>query len=287
MTWQIAIAIHLAFSTTFALGQRHIAKNRLYSPALTTALMYLLTITPVGIIWAASTGLTDFGFSKHIWFVLPVSGLLFALANIFAFWANEKIDAAQFNVISNLRNLVTVFISSIFLSEVLTIKQLAGGLLLVAGAIFISANGFSKKSRKVNQYTFVAFASAAFMGSAISLEKYVLDFVNFETYLVVGWSAQTIAMTIIALPQFKEVSIKRDKKKLLSIFALGLLRTFAGFMLVKALILSDNSSLIAVMTSIKAPLVFIAALILLKERADMRRKVAGVSLAVVGLLLML
>jgi len=286
MTWQIAISLHLILSSLFAIGQRYIAKRHFYSPVLTTALMYVLTVTPAGIAWAVLSGQIDFSFSRHIWFVLPISGLLFALANIFAFHANEKVDATQFNVIANLRNLVTVAVSSLFLSEFLTPKQLAGGLLLVSGAILISAYGFNEQTKKINKYTFVAVLSAVMMGSAISLEKYILGFVNFETYLIVGWGAQTSAMAAIALPQFKELKANLDFKKIFSIVILGLLRTFAGFMFIRAMILSDNSSLMAVLVSLKAPIVFGFAFVLLKEKAHLARKALGVTLTVLGLLFM-
>ena len=68
---------------------------------------------------------------------------------------------------------------------------------------------------------------------------------------------------------------------------MGMVRTAAGFGLVIALKESDNSSLIASITSYKTALVIIGAYIFLKEHDHKLPKLIGASLATVGLLLLI
>jgi len=287
MSWQLAIAIHLAFSTSFALVYRSFAKANPDRALVSTALMYILTVTPFGIAWGLYSGDLDFSFTVQTWGLLVLGGFLFALANILAFTANSKVEAGQFSILSNFRVVTTILISSLLLSETLTAKQLIGVALILTAAVVIASQKFNRKTLRIDRFTFISLLSAVFMGAGISNEKYLLDSINFSTYLIVGWSLQTLAMAILARKDFKHSKKLLEGSNGVKLIALGLLRTFAGFALVYALKESDNSSLISGFTAYKTALVVIGSYFLLRERSNLRIKILGTLLATSGIFLLI
>ena len=287
LSWQVAISIYLLLSTTFALVYRHFAKQHPGQALLSNALMYLLTVTPFGILWALYSGDISFAFPWHLWFFLVLGGIFFALANMIAFMANSKVDAAQFSILSNIRVITTIVISSLLLQETLSLKQLIGVALLLSAAGIITSLKLNRKTLHLDRFTWLAILSAIFMGPGISNEKFLLDRMTFSTYLVVGWGFHTLAMIVMAGKQMSRAQAMLTSKSWWQLILLGLLRTFAGFALVYALRESDNSSLISGITSYKTALVVVGSYLLLREKEHIALKLAGTILATTGLLLLI
>ncbi len=286
VSWQVAIGIYLLLSTTFALVYRNFAKQHPGQALLSSALMYVLTVTPFGILWALYSGNISFGFPIHLWFFLVLGGVFFALANIIAFVANSKVDAAQFSILSNFRVIITIVISSIVLQETLSLKQLIGVALLLSAAVIITSLKLNRKTLHIDRFTLLAILSAIFKGTGISNEKFLLDNMTFSTYLIVGWGFHTLAMIVIAGKHMRAAKAMLTSKSSWQLILLGLLRTFAGFALVYALPESDNSSLISGITSYKTALVVIGSYFLLREKEHIVIQIAGTILATTGLLLL-
>jgi len=287
MPWQLSVVIHLVLSTGFALLYRNFAKNNKGRALLTMAVMYLLTITPIGFIWASAQGGVSFAFAPSMWGFLVLGGVLFAVGNVLAFVANTHVDAAQFSIITNTRTVTTIAVSSVLLHELLTPLQGVGVALIIVAALWFALGRRTEKTKKLSWYSLIAVLSAVLMGIGISNEKYLLDNMSFSTYLVVGWGFQTLAMVIIAGRQWKHIRAFLQENRLVQVIALGLLRTFAGLALVWTLARSGNSSLVASIISYKTALVVVLAYFVLRERQDAMRKLLGAGVATAGILLLL
>ncbi len=287
VSWQVAISIYLLLSTTFALVYRHFAQQHPGQALLSSALMYLLTVTPCGIFWALYSGNISFNFPVHLWFFLILGGIFFALANIIAFIANSQVDAAQFSLLSNFKLITTILISSLVLQERLTFQQFIGVALVLLATVMITAGKLKRKTLHFDRFTWLALLSAIFLGSGISNEKFLLDNLTFSTYLIVGWGFHTLAMIVIAGQHMSRAKALLTRKSSWQLIWLGLLRTFGGFALVYALKESDNSSLISGITSYKTALVVMGSYFLLKEKEHILIKIAGTILATTGLLLLI
>ena len=285
MSWEVLITVHILFSTAFALSFRKLAKRLPHVPHLASALMYLMVISPAGIIYALVLGDISFEFSTFTWFLLLVAGLLFAGTNFLAWRANSHLDAAQFSVIQNIQGLFTVIASAIFLGERLNTTQIYGVVVIVTAAAIVSVKGFTKDTFHITKWSWVAIISSLFLGAAISNEKYLVGQMSLSTYFIIGWGIQTIWMTVLV---GKEWSLLKELKLVdyRDIAWQGLLRTGAGFTIVTALTLAD-SGLLSSIRSYKAVLVFLCALIFLGEKEHFWRKAAGSVLATVGLLLII
>lgn len=290
MSWHIAITIALLLSVTFSLVQRTFAQQYPGRAPLSTALMYAMILTPLSWTVALIIGDISFDFQAATWVLIAIGGLLFALANIAAFDASTHVDVGQFNIIANIRTMTTIIVSSIVLNETLNSKQLVGAGIIMSAAILVATTRFTADTKRLDRHTVIAIASSLFFGLAFTNEKWLLDQMSFSTYLVLGWSSQTVAMVLFALHPKQRKYFKQsitDKKYMKFISVMGLIRTVAGFLVVYALQESDNSSLIVSIVSYKTALVVVAAYFILKERDHMRQKMIGAACATVGLLLLI
>ena len=286
-SWQLAVAIHLAASTAFALFYRKFAQVHSGKALLSTALMYITTVLAIGVIAALMYGNVSFHFPVYLWLYLVLGGVLFAVANVTAFMANTHIDAGQFSIISNFKVVVTIFVSSLLLRETLSGIQLVGVILLLIAAFIVTSLKFNKKTLTVDKFTIIAGISAALFGLGISNEKFLLNNMSFSTYLIAGWGMQTAAMVVIAAKELHGTQdfLKNGSGK--RIMVLGMLRACAGLGLVYALNTLGNSSLIAGMTSYTTALVVVGSYFILKEKDGIRVKIIGTVAATIGLLLLL
>lgn len=286
MSWQLGVALHLLLSTAFALLQRSFAKKYSGNAVLSTALMYIFVVSPLGIGGALLIGDISFDISWQAWGLLGVAGTLFALANIAAFDANTHVDAGQFNIIGNLRAFTTIVASSVLLNETLDPQQWLGIAIIVGSAVLIASTRFNPETRRIDRHTLIAIASAVLFGLAFTNEKWLLDNMTFSTYLIIGWGLQTIAMSMLAAKYVSSVhkTVSLDYAKWLG--AMGAIRTLAGFALVFALKESGNSSLVASIISYKTALVVVGAYFILKEHDHAAQKFGGAVMATVGLWLL-
>lgn len=286
MSWQIAIALHLLSSTCFALVYRGFAKGNPDKALLSTALMYLFTVSPAGIVYALFSGDVSFSFPGYLYIYLLIGGVLFTFSNYFAFRANSHIDAAQFSIIGNLRVVTTISVSSLVLGETLTGGQFMGVALLLGAAVYIASLKFNRKTFRLDRYTLMAVLSALLLGLAISNEKFLLGKMSFATYLIVGWGFQTLMMSLFAVNHMHRAVTMIKSREFRVVLWLGAFRTIAGFTLVYALVDSDNSSLVSGFTAYKTALVVVGSYLVLKETDHIRTQVAGTVLATIGLMLL-
>lgn len=279
------MALHVSFSTLFALLFRVVAKNFPDTPRLAMALIYLLVIFPLGLLVALYQGDISTSFSIQTWLILALGGLLFTGFGVFGYMANSHVDAAQFAVIQNTQAVFTIAISGIVLGEQLSTQQLIGVTMLIVGAVIVSVKGFTKDSFKLSKWSIIALLSAAFVGAAFSNEKYLLSQMNQPTYYVFGWGVQTLVMCLVAGREWLQIT-KFNKQMFGGIISLGLLRSGSGFAGLAALTMIDSGRVSSI-RSYKSVLVFLASYFILREKEHVLHKAVGAMLATSGLFLLI
>lgn len=79
-----------------------------------------------------------FDFSGRTWLFLALSGIATGLSWICYFRAMQLGDASQVAPVDKLGVVFVIILAAIFLKEKITLQHLAGGLLIVAGAIVLA-----------------------------------------------------------------------------------------------------------------------------------------------------
>ena len=118
---------------------------------------------------------------------------------------------------------------------------------------------------------------------ALTFEKHLLGQMNVGTYMIIGWGFQTLAMVVLAAGEWHTLK-DFDKKGILNLSSMGLLRFLQGITFVIAVSQADIG-LLASIVSYKAVLIFIGGMIFLRERNHIFIRLLGSILATIGLLL--
>lgn len=285
MSWQALLALHLLFTSAFAIVYRRVAKNLNGYGRVVTSVIYLCFQAPAGIAIGLWQGDKALSFPLETWVLVGFGALFFAAANFWAYRANEELDAAQFAIITNLEAFFVIIFAGLFLGENLTALQLLGAVLLIIAAINVAVEKTGRRTFRVGRASLIALCACLFVAAGLTTEKALLKEMGFATYVFVAWSAQTIAVGLFTFRDRKKFKQLR-RKQFAEIMVLGVLRLGAALSAVAAITLVDIS-IVASVRSYKPILIFFGALIFLGEKRDFRRRMIGAGLATIGLLLLL
>jgi drug/metabolite transporter (DMT)-like permease len=285
MSWQLLLAIHLLFSSTFALVYRRMAANLNGYGRIVTSVIYLCFQAPAGIIIGLSQRDQAFSFPLETWLLLGLGALFFAAANFWAYRANEQLDAAQFAIITNLEALFVIVLAGTFLGERLSLLQFLGALLLIVAAIDVAVEKTGRRTFRVSQASWIALGACLFVAAGLTTEKALLQEMSFATYVLLAWGAQTLAVGLFTLRDRNKIK-QVTRKQFSEMLVLGCLRLGAALSGV-AVITRVDISIVASVRSYKPILIFIGALIFLSEKRDFKRRLIGAGLATLGLLLLI
>lgn len=285
MNWQLVLILYFAVATASSLQRRVFAQKTSLHPAVASLFAHSLIIFPLGIIWAVlEKNWFPSGVNVTLMLAMIAAALFQSFFNNFSLKSQQKVDATQFSIIGNLYTPITIIGSAIYLNEGLTAVQTVGMILLVLGAVVVSVRGFSKKTLNLTKYSWLALLSALVLGVAVIAERSAIKGSSIGSYFVVGYAIQSVFQLIIAWPYLKKNFIY-NKQETSGLIWMGVLRfgQFSTFAL--ASVLAANVSLISSVTTFKIVFIFGASFFILKEKDHLGRKIIGVVLSLIGLLL--
>ncbi|MHB8156476.1 MAG: DMT family transporter [Desulfocucumaceae bacterium] len=140
----IALGLGAALSyTVYLLYGKKIVGN--HPPAVVTA--YILTFSAIGFtLYGLVTGgiNIDFPISSWIWvFAMAIISTCMGIVLLFA--GLKRLEAGKASIVSTLEVVITLTFSAILLREVMTLLQLAGAIMILAGIVFLRAGSATKK----------------------------------------------------------------------------------------------------------------------------------------------
>lgn len=283
--WYFTILLYFAFSTANSLLQRRLAVTTTLPPRLVSALLFGAVMYPVALGVALIRGDIWINWQPITIALFLAAGLMVGGFNSVALQLNKRVDATQYVILMNLYTPVTVLIGAFILNEAFSAKQFIGMLLLLIGAILVAIKGFNRRAFRFDKFSLLLALASVALGIGLATEKAVLSYASASAYMIFGWGIQIALLAFLARKDWHIIpSITR--KQWSGIITLGLARAghMLGFFLSVAL--SRNVALIASVSSFRVPLVFIAGFFILKERDHLLRKVCGVAIATLGLLLL-
>lgn len=285
MTWQVLLGLYLAMSTSVYVLRRKLAQTIPEHNRFVGWFMYLWVLWPVGLITAAimrpnlAIGWENLG-------LLLAGELLFPLVTLLSFRASKEIDAGVYTILTNLAPVVTISSAWVFLHEGLSARQLVGaGILLFSAFLASSPNLFRRHRVKAGGIVF-ALMSVVLLGLGITYERFMLSRMDFGAYLVFGWGAQSLWMTILAWKQRRNLHLLKRSALATQIIVYAVAFALTGITFVGALKLSGNASLVAATRSFLAVLVVLAAYFALRERGQLWLKISAALLGATGLIIL-
>ena len=287
MPWQLAILLSIAASIVTSLVQRRYSLHSSAPASFPPAVSYLLGVAPLGII----VGLMlphQIHWSWWIICLLALNSSIMALSNWINFAAVKRLSVVQFQTVSQFYAVVVIVLGWLILHEGLSRFQLLGaGLLFSAALLAIRA---PEKSSKIHMVVhaksiLLTVAAAATLGIALVIEKAALGHMDIGAYLIYGYSAQTLAMLLLALKDVSRHSLRRFGRSEVTWSAgMGWANAVTGVFYVIAIVNSNNISLVTAIAAITLPLLALAAYTILKERENRKLLWLGLGIGFLGLI---
>ena len=198
----------------------------------------------------------------HI-FILIISGILYTVAILLYLFALSKDETSVVTPTFQLIPVLAFILGFIFLGEIMTSKQLLGGLIVILGAIIISID-FSNFKFKKNIFLLMIISSLSYAVYQVLFKVGASE--NF--YNSIFWQAVGIfisAIILFSIKSYRQEFFTIFKKNALAICgfsALVELTTVAGNLLIsKALIMAPVVALVLLVESFQPIFVFMLGII--------------------------
>ncbi|MDP9249144.1 MAG: EamA family transporter [bacterium] len=216
----------------------------------------------------------------HLFLLFLVCGVFGAGCNLFAIFAQKHLDAGVSSVVGNIYTPLTIILSSLLLREGLAPMQIVGTLLLLM-AMFIVSQKHRIGRFTFNKYFLMMLLSGVLLSVLLVAERALQKTTGFSAGVMLSWGAQALFLGLIAL----FVKSKHTYSSA-EVWGTGLVKFLGATSWVTLVYVVGNLSLVSSITTFKVIIVFVAAALFLNEKEDLRRKIFGCILAVIGLLLM-
>ena len=291
MPWQVTIIFFVLLSSTRAIQNRRIGlfKKDLSLYALVASFTCILIVG----ISSALMNWNKIDHSKALdaWPYLLIGGILFASLNVIIFKLYRYIPASIMTFTTLLNTMSVLLFATIVGGESLSTKQVYGAITLFMSVIIVGL--FTKSSNKTKKNLTlglsIALVAALMFGPAIMNEKYLINRIGFNTYVLYGWGFQTLIAYLVAfvLKNRKKAKEKLSRKVHVSVWTGGALLGMSGFAYVSSLNKSGSASTVALSgTAVIGVTVFLAFFVL-KEKEHLWPKIVGLLLSAIGLSLLL
>ncbi len=291
MPWQVSIFLNILLSSSRAIQNRRIGLHKIDVSAYALAASFVCVFL-TGLIYSLiSWSSVDNNAALNAWPYLVFGGTLFACINLMVLKLYRYVLASVAIFMSIINTLSVVIFAYFFSSETLGSKQLIGiGFLATAIILigYVSKKNSKGKSKNLIISVLLVLGTALLFGPAIVNEKYLIDRIGLETYVLYGWGLQAIVSIILALVVTKG-NIKLNKytpKMHIDVWIYAVLLGFSGLFFVLSLRNSGSASLVAASSTAVVAVTIMLAYFILNERSYLFAKLVGLTLSFIGLFLL-
>jgi drug/metabolite transporter (DMT)-like permease len=224
-------------------------------------------------------------FKLHGSAVIIITLLILSVAGgigfyVLYFMSQRYVEAGVTAVLGNIYTPITIILSTLFLGESITGLQIIGTILLIISALIVS-----KKHRigkvSFDKHFWMMLGSGVFLSVLLVANRQLMKITGFTASTVLSWWGLAIALGMLSLLNKSKTTYTNTE-----LLVTGGLKFCQDLLWAVLTLLVANLSLVSAITTFKIVIMFIAAAVFLKEREDLKLKIFGSVLAVVGLMLM-
>lgn len=244
------------------------------------------------IIFAFLLGVINFGVALIFGFHIPAinfnsiflvgAALLWGVGTIFFFKALQLLESSEVTILSSFRSLVTIAGSLLFLHETFNSQKLIG-VAIVLLSIFIVTN--LKHGIKFNKGIYYTFGMTLFYGLAVVFDVVNLRYSDPLSYLAVVNILIAIILLLLfpkSVKKFKVFTNRSFLKKMLPMSVFSAAQAIAYYFALS----KGPASQIAPIGQAQVIITIILAVIFLKEKDYLWRKVFAAILVTIGVILL-
>ena len=216
-----------------------------------------------------------------IWLLVFLSASFYTGSTLFYYHALKSTEISQVETIVTSRSVWMMLLGAVFFHEALNLSKLLGVLLIFAGlAVIYWRQGRHQPLGKAHLYVFL-YTLLISGGSA--LDKFAIGYFSVAFYQVVIFTIPAF-LTVIFVPGTlaKILPLLKLGKTSVLIMASCFLQAIACLSLYRAYQVGGELSVIGPLAQISTVLTIIVGIIFLRERWNLRRKLIGIALALLG-----
>lgn len=289
MTWQFAIGLSIVMNAVTNLVQRRYSQKSTAPHTFPPTVSYVFGVLPVGYAAALLFLPHHIYWSRWLVILLVLEGVVMAISNWTGFKASSRLAVAPYQTMGMFSKIVVVLLGWTVLAEKLTMYQFIGATILLTAAllaVWAPTRQIDAAQKQVHLASVaLTLISATTLGIGLVTEKAILGHMEIGGGFLVGWSAQAIAMIVLAAKDASPSNLRKFKSYEIKWSVLmGLANGLTGVFYVYAIVHSDNVSLITTITAVALPLTIAGAYFILKEREKLPLVWTSVALSFIGLL---
>jgi drug/metabolite transporter (DMT)-like permease len=278
----LSYIFYFIFASASPLQRRWLAKtkNPDNSGQIAFAFQTALVVSILSLVLPLFSDFKLSGSPSTLIFLTLSTGILGAGFYISSFIAQKHVEAGVSTLIANINTPITIFFSTLFLSEGLTLKQIIGTLILLFSIIIVSKQ--HKIGRfKFDRYFLLMVLSGIFLAFILVIDRALINTTGLVAGIILSfWSTCAFLGLATWLTKNKSNYSKED------IGTTGVLRFLQNMSWYVLVYLVGNLGVVSAVSTFKVVIMFVIAAIFLHEREDLSRKIFGSVVAVAGLLLM-
>jgi len=278
MHWLIFAGISVLTFAVASLFQRLAMKEEKSDP-VTSSIIFQLLLGLGSTIIALIVGFHPP--PAYLWPYFLAAGFLYAFGSLFFFRAIKTIGASELAILGGAGTLVTLIVSFVFLSERLSPTQWLGAVFILTAIVIVN---YERESFRFHKGVLLALAGTSCYGLAIVFDGYILRTVDAISYLPLSSFLPALVLILIFPKKIPALiqNIRQINVNLGIYSALYVISAEAFYTPIQ------NGALVSQVSSVgrvSIILTVILAMIFLKERSHVGKKVVGAILTTVGILL--
>lgn len=280
MNWQIILGFSILIASIQTLLSRYIVKTGEGTPESYGFLSNFLTgILLTSLIFIFKPSFANL--SNMFWPIL-VSTIIAGLGTLFAFRALKLLEASEFTVLFSSRVIWVILISTLFFRERFYLIQLLGALFILF-SIYLAS--WHSKSFKLEIGEKFALLSAVCFGISFSIDNQILKSIDVFLYISITFLLSGLFVGFLSPKKAFQLKPLLKKTHLPKILILSTLYAISGTTFFLSLQMSGNASQIQSINQTQIILTVLLAIIFLKERKNLFRKLIAAVICFIGVLL--
>lgn len=281
MSWVVWILISVSALAISNIFQRILMKDEGSDPVAYTV-VFLFVLGVMTGIFAAFKGFVFPPLSDY-WFNFLLSSPLYAIGTVIWFKALQKIGSAEATILSSFGAVATIGSAMIFLGEQFVLRQAIGVLLILVSIYLLNK---IKGKLQFTTHHFLALLSSVCYGFAITNDAYIIgsgyDAVSYVPIISFFPAVILLAVRPTILSRMKTYMTPSFLKNMFFVTFFYSVQAVTYFVAYES---GGNASQIAPISKSSIILTVLLAVIFLKERKNIWRKILSTLLVTAGVLL--
>ena len=217
----------------------------------------------------------------QVWAVVLASAVIWTVLTLFYFKAVSLLEVSTNIPVSKIRLLFVLFLSVMFFGESITTEKIAGTLLIFIGAVL--ATWKMEKTKSDPKGVPIAIITAFLISIAFLLDKYLVQFFTPGTLAFILFFLPSAFLFPFVLGKKKEMGsvLRKNLKPLLAAVVLASLTYF----FVLNAFQTTEASIVLPLLELSILVSLFGAVVLLKERQNLKLRVAAIVIVLVGSIL--